>query len=154
MNAIFPGSFDPFTVGHYEIASRAAKLFDTLYIAVGFNINKHSFIDIERRVELIKDCFQKKKNIKVISYDALTIELCRTMDIKVLVHGLRNALDMEYESQLAEVNRILAPDIENVNFICSKKYSHVSSSAVRELYSYGADITKFMPKGIDLKQYL
>jgi len=154
MNAIFPGSFDPFTIGHYEIASRAAKLFDTLYIAVGFNIHKHSFIDIDRRVELIKDCFPQKKNIKVISYDALTIELCRTMDIQILVHGLRNGTDMEYESQLAEVNKILAPNIENIYLICSKKYSHISSSVVRELYSYGADISKFLPKGIDLKQYL
>lgn len=154
MNAIFPGSFDPFTIGHYEIASRAAKLFDTLYIAVGFNINKHSFIDIDRRVDLIRDSFPNSKNIKVISYDALTIELCRTMNIGILVHGLRNMADMEYESQLAEVNRTLAPKIENIYLICSKKNSHVSSSVVRELYSYGADISKFLPKGINLKNYL
>jgi len=154
MQAIFPGSFDPFTLGHYEIAKRASKLFDTLYIAVGFNINKHSFIDIDKRVELIKDCFPKNRNIKVISYDTLTIELCKTLNVKYLVHGLRNNKDYDYESQIAEVNKTLFPDIENINFFCPAKYAHISSSVVRELHSYGADISKLMPKGIILDNYL
>lgn len=154
MQAIFPGSFDPFTLGHYEIATRASKMFDLLYIAVGFNINKHSFIDIDRRVDLIRDCFPKSKKIKVISYDALTVELCKTLNVSYLVHGLRNAADFEYERQIAETNRLLDSGIENINLICSSRYSHISSSVVRELHSYGADISKLMPKGIVLDNYL
>lgn len=154
MQAIFPGSFDPFTLGHYDIAKRASKLFDLLYIAVGFNVNKHSFMDINMRVQLIKDCFPNSKKIKVISYDALTIELCKTLGVNYLVHGIRNSTDIQYESQLAEINRTLAPEIENINFICQPKYAHISSSAIRELHSFGADISKLMPKGIILDNYL
>ncbi len=150
-SAIFPGSFDPFTQGHWDIARRALGMFDKLYIAVGYNIHKTGH---DSRVALIADTFCDEPRIEALSYDTLTVELCEKLGVDVLVHGVRSFSDFEYERQIAEVNCQLRPQCENVFLLASPGYASVSSSAVRELIHHRADLSSFLPPGINIEDYL
>lgn len=143
--AIYPGSFDPVTKGHIDILERASKMFDKVIIAVLKNNNKKSLIPVEDRVNLIKEAVKEIKNTEVDSFDGLTVEYARKKGAKFLIRGLRAVSDFEYEMQLSQANMSIAPDIGTVFLITKPKYNFISSGIVKEVASYGEDISKFAP---------
>ncbi len=143
--AIYPGSFDPVTKGHIDILERASKMFDKVIIAVLKNNDKKSLIPVEDRVNLIKEAIQEIKNTEVDSFDGLTVEYARKKGAKFLIRGLRAVSDFEYEMQLSQANMSIAPDIGTVFLITKPKYNFISSGIVKEVASYGEDVSKFAP---------
>lgn len=145
MKAIYAGSFDPFTTGHLDIAQRALKICDKLIIALGENINKKPFIPLDIRVESIKRLFEGESRISVCSYKGLTIDLAKELKANFLIRGIRNSIDFEYESNMAEINRQLS-GIETIMMFADPAKSFISSSMVRELTAYGYDVSQFIPE--------
>jgi len=152
--AIFPGSFDPFTAGHEDIVRRGLTIFDRMIVAVGYNIDKKALLTPEQRVRLISDTFKGDHRVEVIAYEGLTVDICQKLGVKFILRGVRSAGDFEYERSVDYVNRMLSTGIENVLLMTDPSNAIISSSVVRELISHGGDVTKFMPAGIDLKDYL
>ena len=149
--AIFPGSFDPFTIGHYSIVERALPLFDKIIIAIGINQTKKSFMTEAERVESIKAIYKGNDKVEVLAYNNLTTDLANEHNAKFIVRGVRLIQDFEYEKNLAEVNRDLT-GIETILLYTLPEYGHISSSIVRELVSYGKDVTSLLPPGMKLPQ--
>lgn len=143
---IFAGSFDPITYGHIDIVKRGLKLFDKVYVAIGINENKKPFIDVSKRVELIKACFIDEPNVEVLSYTGLTVELCEKLNVYTLLRGVRSEKDFVYEKEIEDVNKALCDKIETVYITSSSSKKHISSSVVKELYSFGIDLSDFVPK--------
>lgn len=141
--AVFPGSFDPLTKGHEEIIRKALKLFDKVYVAIGVNASKNCLFPVEKRLQWIRDVFADTA-VDVCTYSGLTVDFCHQVGASYMVRGLRNPLDFQYEKDIAEANRQLAPDIETVFFASSPEMSFVSSSLVRELYHHKADYSKYV----------
>ena len=149
--AIFPGSFDPITKGHLDILEQASKMFDKVIIAVAFNPEKKGFLSVEKRLLIIKECVKNFVNVEVDSYDGLTVNYAEKMSANVLIRGVRNSKDFEYEFELAGINKTLNHSIETVFLIPSKENIFVSSSAVREIINNNGDLSAFLPqKAIDL----
>jgi pantetheine-phosphate adenylyltransferase len=142
--AVFPGSFDPFTIGHYYVVLKALKIFDTVIIAVGINVEKKYMFNIEDRVKEISKVFMNTKNVEINSYEGLTIDFCKKNNANFIVRGLRNSNDFIYEQPIAQMNATLNEEIETVFLATDQRYSHLSSTIVRELYKNGADISKFL----------
>ncbi len=142
--AIFPGSFDPFTIGHKDIADRALRIFDRLVIGVGYNENKSSFSDVKERVEAICRIYQSDPRVTVEEYAGLTIEFARRHDAGFIVRGLREVKDFEYERNLADTNSSIS-DIETVFLVARPELGFISSSMVRELKRNGYDPSRFLP---------
>lgn len=147
--ALFPGSFDPYTIGHHSVVERALPLFDKIVIAVGENRNKHSMMTGSERVAAIRGLYSAEPKIEVISYDGLTVDAAHEYGAKFLLRGVRQVQDFEYERNLAEVNRDLS-GLETILLYTLPEYGHISSSIVRELISYGKDVAKLLPKGLVL----
>ena len=147
--AIFPGSFDPITIGHLDIVERAIKVFDEIIIAVGDNTNKKYMFPKETRVEFVKQTFYNYDNVKIESYDGLTVDFCRKNNIEFMIRGLRNPADFEFEKSIALTNREMT-DIETIFFLTSPENSFISSSIVRDLIRNNGDYKLFIPKGITL----
>lgn len=145
---IYPGSFDPVTLGHLDIIVRAAKLVDQLIIGVLVNGAKSPMFSMEERVELIRRVTNHIPNVTVEAYDGLLVEFAKEKQADILVRGLRAVTDFEYELQIAHANHKLHPDVETVFLTTSVEYSYLSSSVVREVASYGGDITQFVPQCI------
>lgn len=143
--AIFPGSFDPFTVGHADIVRRALPLFDTIVIGVGVNAQKHALFAPEERVAAIQKVFRSEPKVKVRTYSTLTVDFAREENATFMLRGVRSTTDFEYEKAFAEANRQLS-GIETVLMLTRPEYEHISSSLVRDLHSYGKDITSYLPK--------
>ncbi len=142
--AIFPGTFDPFTIGHASIVERGLKLFDEIVIAVGINFNKVDNAVAEQRVNAIKRVYANNPDIKVVRYSGLTVDLAHEMGAQFLLRGVRSVKDYEYESNLADVNRNIS-GIETVLLYSLPELSWLSSSVLRELASHGRDITPYLP---------
>jgi pantetheine-phosphate adenylyltransferase len=138
---IFPGSFDPFTKGHESIVMKALELFDEIIIAIGVNSKKQSFFSLEKRKNHIESLFDDR--VRVISFEGLTVELCKKMNCKHLVRGLRDVKDFEYERSIAQMNRTLYP-IETIFFLTTIEFSSINASIVREIAINGGDITPFV----------
>lgn len=143
--AIFAGSFDPITNGHLDIIERASKIFDELQIGVLYNPNKKGLFNFEERVKLIESCTSNLDNIKVVSFEGLLVDYCEANGIDTLVRGIRSSADVEYELQMAHMNKELNSTIETIILPTSTKYSFVSSSLVKELVSFNADIKNLVP---------
>lgn len=143
--AVYPGSFDPVTIGHLDIAYRAARLFDTLIMAVFDRPNKNLLFSIEQRLELLKEAVADHPNIKVEPYSIITVEYVRQVGGSVLVRGLRDPRDFDTEFQMAQINQRLAPDIHVVFFMADHKYTFFSSTNVKEVASLGGDISWLVP---------
>jgi pantetheine-phosphate adenylyltransferase len=144
--AIFPGSFDPFTKGHEDIVLRGLSLFDEIIIAIGYNSEKNTrYIGIEKMVSLIRETFKDIPNISVQTYAELTAEFARKNKAKFLLRGLRNTTDFEYENSIGQVNRFLNAELESVFLITSPQFASLSSSIIREVHRYGADVSKLLP---------
>ncbi len=152
--AIFPGSFDPFTVGHYDVLESALKLFDKVIIAVGYNSSKLGFFTPETRIEIIKEATKPLENIEICSYTDLTIELCNKLGAKYIIRGLRTTTDFELESVIAQANKKMAPQVSTIFIPACQEYSFISSTVVRDVIIHGGDASMFLPKGIDIKKYI
>ena len=145
--AVFPGSFDPITIGHVDIVKRGIKVFDEIIIAVGDNTDKKYMFPKEKRVEFVKQTFSNYDNIKIESYDGLTVDFCKKNNIEFMIRGLRNPADFEFEKSIALTNREMT-DIETIFFLTSPENSFISSSIVRDLIRNNGDYKLFIPKGI------
>ncbi len=141
--ALFPGSFDPFTIGHLALIQRAVKLFDKIIVAVGINNDKKGLYPIEERIEIIKKATSNLPQVEVATYNGLTTDFCREKGASCILRGVRSSLDFEYEKNIAEINMELAPDIETMFLISEPQYSAISSSMIRELKSFGKDVSKY-----------
>ena len=146
--AIVCGSFDPFTIGHLDIVRKAADIFDEVHVVIAINANKKRKFDTEQMVQGIKDALTEENitNCNVVAFDGLVAEYCKDNDIKYFVRGLRNSMDYNYEENIAEVNKLINPDIEYVYFRAD--HIAISSSMIRELMSFGKDVSKYVPKAI------
>lgn len=148
--ALFPGSFDPFTKGHEDIVLRGLKLFDEVVIAVGYNSQKKNrYIPIERMISLIEGCFVNESRVKVITYNELTAGLARRLGARYLLRGLRNTTDFEFENSVSQMNRYLHEELETVFLITSPTFAAISSTIIREVHKYGADVNNFLPYKLD-----
>lgn len=144
--ALFPGSFNPFTIGHKSVVDRALPLFDRIIIAIGYNEEKQSDPDeLPRRIRAIARLYEDEPGVEVYTYEGLTVDFARQMGAKWLLRGVRSVKDFEYERTLADVNRRIA-GLETVLLYTLPEHSSVSSSMVRELQRYGADVSEFLPK--------
>ena len=148
--AVFPGSFDPITSGHYDVIKRGAKLFDELIIAIGINADKKYMFSLEERKKFIEECFKNEPNIKVVTYKGLTVDFCQKNNVDFILRGLRNPADFEFEKAIAHTNRDLAP-IETVFLLTAAKTSYISSSIVRDVIRNNGDYTKLVPKSVRVK---
>ena len=142
--AIFPGSFDPFTIGHYDIVKRGLALFDHIIIGIGHNSSKHSTFPLEERLQAIQQAFANEPRVKVEIYQGLTIDFAAAHHAQCILRGVRSVQDFEYERNIAEANKQLC-GIETVLLYTRPEYAHISSSLVRELHSYHKDITPYLP---------
>jgi pantetheine-phosphate adenylyltransferase len=150
--ALFPGSFDPFTAGHFNILNRALTMFDEVVVAVGINQDKRSFFTTEQRLDMIRQAVKDVPGVSVLSYDGLTIDICRKLGIKHIVRGVRNMLDFETERSVADANRRLAPEIETIIIPTAQEFAHISSSAVRDILSHNGDTSLFMLDGVEMPE--
>jgi pantetheine-phosphate adenylyltransferase len=151
--ALFPGSFDPFTNGHADIVQRGLKLFDEVIIGIGTNSNKKRYFDLSVITDGINLAFEGESRVKVIYYDDLTATVANTHNAQFILRGLRNTTDFEYENTISQVNRQLSSHLETVFLITSPHLAPISSTIVRELHKFGADISSFIPYPIEkLKQ--
>lgn len=144
--AIFPGSFDPYTIGHYSIVERALPVFDKIIVAVGINSGKKSFLPENERVEAIRRLYSNEPRVEVIAYDGLTVDEAARHNARFILRGVRLIQDFEYEKNLAEVNRNLS-GLETVLLYTLPEYGHISSSIVRELIGFGRDVSSLLPPG-------
>ena len=151
--AVFPGSFDPFTIGHEAIVRRALSLFDEILIAVGGNVLKKSFYPLTTRKEMIEKVFQNDSRVRVDHYDGLTVDYCIKNDAGFIIRGLRTSADFEFERAIAQVNKVMAPGVESVFLLTVPEHSHINSSIVRDIIRNGGDASGFVPAVINLKDY-
>ncbi len=150
MKRVYAGSFAPITIGHLDIIKRAAALADELIVAVGHNANKPQVIAINDRINLIKEATKDIKNVKVMPFDTLLMDFCRQVKADCIIKSIRNTVDFAQEEQMASANKLMG-DIETMFMFASSQYKHISSTFVRELISYGTDITPFVPQGLAQK---
>ena len=147
--AIFPGTFDPFTIGHYSVVRRALSFMDEVIIGIGINENKNTYFPVDKRLEMIEDFYKEEPRIKVMAYDCLTIDFAKQVDAAFIVRGIRTVKDFEYEETIADINRKLA-GIETILLFTEPELSCISSTIVRELLSYNKDISQFIPEGMTI----
>ena len=150
--AVFPGSFDPFTVGHESIVHRARKLFDEIIIAIGTNTGKEAYFPLEKRIKWIRTVFKDDPAIHVMSYEGLTVDFCMKQKAGFLLRGLRTASDFEYERAIAQLNRAMEKNIEVVFMLTLPEHTFINSTLVREVIRYGGDASKFLPAAINLTE--
>jgi pantetheine-phosphate adenylyltransferase len=146
--AIFPGSFDPPTLGHTEIVARATALFDEVIVAIGTNSAKSTFFSLEERLEMLRLSFSHLPSVRVASYGNLTVDFAQAQGARFLLRGLRTGQDLDYERPIALINRHMDVHLETVFFITSGEHSHISSTLVREVIRYGRDATGLVPSVI------
>ncbi len=151
--AVFPGSFDPFTIGHEGIVKRALSLFDEIIIAVGANALKKSYYSLETRKKMISKVFQSEPRVRVDHYEGLTVDYCKTNGAKYILRGLRTAADFEFERAIAQVNKAMASDIESVFLLTIPEHTPINSTIVRDIIRSGGDASRFVPATLNLKDY-
>ncbi len=145
---VYPGSFDPISNGHLDIIKRAAKLFDEVHVLVSYNMFKKTTFTKDERIELIKLATSNLTNVIVTAYDGLVVNYCKDNQISIIIRGMRNYSDYENEFQLFQYNKDINPNVETVILLPSSKNQFISSSAIKELVTFGLDISKYVPKAI------
>lgn len=148
--ALFPGSFDPITKGHKSIVERALPMFDKIVVAVGTNTAKNSVFPLEKRIEWIEKTFAQYDNVEVVTFNSLTVDFCRQIGAKYILRGLRNSTDFQYERNIARINQELAEEIETIFLMTKPDDAAISSSLVREILSFGRDVSQFIPEEITI----
>lgn len=143
--ALFPGSFDPITKGHESIILRALPLFDKIIVAIGVNTEKQSFFPLEKRKEWITKVFSKYPNVEVMVYQGLTVDVCKTVNAKYILRGLRTSADFEFERSIGQMNKFMLPDIETIFLLTTPEFTALNSSIVRDIIRNGGDASAFIP---------
>ena len=151
--AIFPGSFDPFTVGHESIVRRATQIFDRIIIMIGYNTNKKPFFPLEKRVRWISEVFKDDVNITVETHEGLTVDFCKKVGARYILRGLRTSADFEFERAIAQVNKQMYPDIETVFLLTIPEHTPVNSTIVRDIIMHGGDASRFLPKSLKMSEF-
>lgn len=147
--AIFPGTFDPFTIGHYSVVKRALTFMDEIIIGIGVNDSKRTWFPTEKRVAMIQQLYAGEPRIKVEEYNGLTVDFASEREAGFIIRGIRTVRDFEYEETIADINRKLA-NIETILLFTEPELTSISSTIVRELLQYGKDVTSFLPEGLDI----
>ena len=147
--AIYPGSFDPVTLGHYDIIERSSQIFDRLIVGVLNNSAKSPLFSVEERVKMLKDVTKELPNVEIKSFDGLLIDFARENQAQVIVRGLRAVTGFEYELQMAQMNRVIAPEIDTLFLTTNLKYAYLSSSIAKEVAMYGGDISAFLDPAVE-----
>jgi pantetheine-phosphate adenylyltransferase len=148
--AVFPGSFDPVTLGHVSVIKRALPLFDKIIIGIGVNSQKQGMFSIEQRMQWMRDIFKDEDKVEVDSYSGLTVEYCKKQDSKFILRGLRTAADFEFERGIGQINRKLSNDIETVFILTEAQYTPLSSSIVRDVIKNGGDVSEMVPPEVKI----
>jgi pantetheine-phosphate adenylyltransferase len=149
--AIFPGSFDPFTIGHESVVRRALSMFDKVVVGIGINTTKSSYFPIEKRVQWIQRVFNDMEGrVEVKTFTGLTIDFCKAESARYILRGLRTAADFEYERAIAQTNKAMYPDIETVFLLTLPHHTFINSSIIREIIRQGGDASKFLPKNYNV----
>ncbi len=152
--AVFPGSFDPITIGHVDIVKRSIPLFDKIIIAIGVNTQKKYLFKLEQRKKWIQDVFKEYPSIEVSNYEGLTINYCKSIGAQYLLRGIRSASDFEYEKTIAHLNHTMNADIETILMLSPPEYSSISSTIVREIILGKGDVSQFVPNEIASEMYI
>ena len=147
--AIYPGSFDPVTLGHYDIIERSSQIFDRLIVGVLNNSAKSPLFSVEERVKMLEEVTKELPNVEIKSFDGLLIDFARENQAQVIVRGLRAVTDFEYELQMAQMNRVIAPEIDTLFLTTNLKYAYLSSSIAKEVAMYGGDISAFLDPAVE-----
>jgi pantetheine-phosphate adenylyltransferase len=150
--ALFPGTFDPFTTGHLSLVERGLLLVDEIIVAIGVNTNKKTFFSLEQRIEMIGRLFEQNPKVRVLSYTNTTVDFARETGAQFILRGIRSVYDFEYEKNIADVNRKIS-GIETFVLFTEPELTHISSSIVRELLSYGKNVDVFVPSGLHINDY-
>ncbi|MDD4426449.1 MAG: pantetheine-phosphate adenylyltransferase [Mariniphaga sp.] len=151
--AIFPGSFDPFTIGHESIVRRALPMFDKIIIMIGFNANKKSFFPLEKRLKWINQVFQHENRIEVCVHEGLTVDFCKKAGASYILRGLRTSADFEYERAIAQVNKKMHPEIETIFLLTLPEHTPVNATIIRDIVLHGGDASMFLPAGLDRNDF-
>lgn len=151
--ALYPGTFDPVTIGHESMVKRALSLFDQIIVAIGINTAKQSYFPIEKRIQWLEKVFAPYPQVIIDSFQGLTIDFCKKKNAQFILRGLRSSTDFEYERNIAQANSSLVPDIETVFLVSAPGLSAISSSIVRDIHQHGGDVSSFIPSGITLDSY-
>jgi pantetheine-phosphate adenylyltransferase len=152
--AVFPGSFDPFTVGHESVLKRALPLFDQIIVMLGFNQAKKTLFSAKSRQAMIEDLFDDEPKVKVMVYEGLTVDFCRKVNATHILRGLRTSADFEYERAIAQVNKKMHNDIETIFLLTIPEHTPINSSVVRDIMKHGGDVSMFIPSKLNIKNYL
>lgn len=149
--AVFPGSFDPITVGHVDLVNRALPLFDKIIVAVGVNDQKRTLFSLEQRLDWLETVFVEEPKVETGHFEKLTADYCKRIGAGYLLRGLRNASDFDYEKTISQLNHIIGDGLETIFLISQPGYSHISSTIVREIIKGGGDASPFLPASIEVK---
>ena len=152
--AVFPGSFDPFTLGHHSVVTRALPLFDKVVIGIGRNTLKNGFFSIDERIELVEGIYRDEPKIEVTAYDGLTVDFCRSIGADFMLRGIRTVADFEYECAISQMNHMMHPDVETVFLLTTPELTPVNSTIVRDILNYGGDVSRFVPENMDIEGVL
>ena len=142
---LFPGTFDPITLGHVDVIKRSISLFDKIIVAIGINSQKTPMFSIEQRTTWIEEIFKDYPQVSVASYSGLTINFCKEVGAQYMLRGIRYIADFEYEKAIADMNRMLAPEVETIFLTCAPEYTTISSTIVRDVIRNGGDVSKIVP---------
>lgn len=144
--ALFPGSFDPITIAHVDILTRALPLFDKIVVGIGLNSSKQGFLTAEKREAIVRAVFAAHKNVEVQLYEGLTIDFCKKINAQYMVRGVRSVADFEYEKAIAQINQTMMPEVETIIMLSKPEYSAISSTIVRDILRHHGDVSNFLPK--------
>lgn len=147
--AIFPGTFDPFTIGHASLVRRGLAIVDEIVISIGVNDTKQSYFPLEKRIDMIRSLYKNESRVSVTFYDCLTVDFAKEVDADFILRGIRSVNDFEYEKTIADMNRKIS-GIETVVLFTEPEYTHISSTIVRQLMRFNHDISDFVPEGINI----
>ena len=151
--AIFPGSFDPFTIGHESIVKRAIPLFDKIIVMIGYNSNKRSFFPPAKREKWINEVFKNDPTVSVQCFEGLTVDFCKKVNAKYILRGLRTSADFEFERAIAQVNKKMYPQIESVFLLTTPEFTPINSTIVRDIILHGGDASQFLPSALNMSEF-
>ena len=152
--AVFPGSFDPFTIGHESIVLRSLDLFDKIFVAIGIHSTKQPLLKIEARVKIVNKVFRSYDQVYADSFRGLTVDYCRKVNATHMLRGIRTSADFEYERAIAQINKKMLPSVESIFLLTSPEHTPINSTIIRDIIRNGGDASQFLPEGIDINQYL
>jgi pantetheine-phosphate adenylyltransferase len=148
--AVFPGSFDPFTIGHHSLVIKALPLFDKIIVAVGQNSTKQALFDMQKRVDALVKLYKNESKIEIVTFTGLTVDLCKQHNATFILRGLRNGTDFDYEKAIAHMNKRMNDKVETMFLLTEPEHESVSSTIVREIHKNGGSIAQFLPQGYTL----